>query len=365
MEFDPALWNKDIDAIMEWFTRKGEEANFVAWYVEDPDHNLHGHGFNSPELSATLKALDASFDYLLRRVSQLGLSDRLNIIVTADHGHVQIEKYEQVICISEYVNLSADGVHTGDHMVYIKNSTLAEQYYTLITAAVKQHGLGMKVYRKTEFPANFHYVNTPRVGDIILLPDLGWSVSFTCANASMDKQFKANPSSFSKSTHGQDPTTWQMRAALSMRGPAFEHGLDIEAIPSNVDLYPLMCRVLEVHCAPNNGSLSVIGRALKESSSPLIGNRLGYLLDQHGSPVNFRFFVVVCSVVIPVLMFIVYAYLSLRRSSSSSDQPSLNQGYSRLKNESSAADSATLMSSPVVKNSLIGDDADSMSEDDL
>uniref|UniRef100_A0A914W2E0 AP3A hydrolase n=1 Tax=Plectus sambesii TaxID=2011161 RepID=A0A914W2E0_9BILA len=366
MEFDLVSWNRDIDALMEWFTREGGGANFVAWYVEDPDHELHEHGFNSKELMDSLKALDQSFAHLITRVRKLGLQDRLNIIFTADHGHVQIAKYEQLICISEYVNVSANGVRTGEHMLYIKDASLAEHYYSLLEAAVKKHGLGMKVYRKADFPDRYGYKNTPRVGDIILLPDRGWSVSFACTNTSMDEQFKKNPTSYSKATHGQDPDMWEMRAVLAMSGPAFQSGLDIEEIPSNVDLYPLMCHVLEVTCAPNNGSLSLIGRALRGRSSGLssvIGQPLDYVRDEHGNLLTFRLLVVVCSVVAPVALFILYAYFSLRRPSSQRSSVS-TQGYSRLKNASSVSDSATLRSLPVAKASLIGD-ADSMSEDDL
>jgi predicted AlkP superfamily pyrophosphatase or phosphodiesterase len=81
---------------MSWFVTntsvEKEEVNFVAWYNAQPDHVLHEYGFDSKELADVMTELDGLFGYVLQQIKAFNLQDRLNIIVTADHGHAKINR---------------------------------------------------------------------------------------------------------------------------------------------------------------------------------------------------------------------------------------------------------------------------------
>jgi len=54
-------------------------------------------------------------------------------------------------------------------------------------------------------------------------------------------------------------------------GPSFRKGAKVETF-NNVDIYPMLCKILNLKPAPNNGSLDVVSnllveRLLKESGS--------------------------------------------------------------------------------------------------
>ena len=45
-------------------------------------------------------------------------------------------------------------------------------------------------------------------------------------------------------------------------GPSFKTGYSVETF-NTVDLYPLMCLLLDIQAAPNNGSLDIVKDLLK------------------------------------------------------------------------------------------------------
>ncbi|VDM81671.1 unnamed protein product [Strongylus vulgaris] len=82
-------WEKDVDTIIELFTDAEKPVNFVAWYVAEPDHTLHHNGYYNGEYEKTLSRLDNLFGYFLSRLDDSGFADEINVILTADHGHIQ------------------------------------------------------------------------------------------------------------------------------------------------------------------------------------------------------------------------------------------------------------------------------------
>jgi hypothetical protein len=48
-----------------------------------------------------------------------------------------------------------------------------------------------------------------------------------------------------------------------MSGPAFVSNRTFDEIPENIDIYELMCRVLNIEPAPNNGSIDRVKQVLR------------------------------------------------------------------------------------------------------
>ena len=59
-------------------------------YVDQPDAILHKYGFNTGHFKRIMTELDTLFKYFLTRMTKAGLTDRVNIILTADHGHAEV-----------------------------------------------------------------------------------------------------------------------------------------------------------------------------------------------------------------------------------------------------------------------------------
>ena len=104
-------------------------------------------------------------------------------------------------------------------------------------------------------PEYLSYGTSDRLGDIIVSPDLGW-------------QFNWRPSR-NKGTHGFDWTEKDMQVAFRAAGPDFRKGYDApftKGEPSsfrNVDIYPMLCRLLGIEPAPVDGKIERIKKILK------------------------------------------------------------------------------------------------------
>ena len=69
----------------------------------------------------------------------------------------------------------------------------------------------------------------------------------------------------SKGKHGYDNNLPSMRTIFLARGPGFKTGY--QSIPfNNVDIYELMCTLLNLEPAPNNGTLENVLPMLKETA---------------------------------------------------------------------------------------------------
>ncbi len=68
-----------------------------------------------------------------------------------------------------------------------------------------------------------------------------------------------------KGEHGYDNADPRMAALFLARGPAFKRGFVEQASFDNVDVYPLLARVLGVPQTPNDGNLADIADMLAAS----------------------------------------------------------------------------------------------------
>ncbi len=78
-------WRENVDKVMKsWF--REQDLDFVSMYFGEPDSTGHKYGPDSPERRAMVRQVDRTIGYLRSAAERNGLSERLNIIITADHG---------------------------------------------------------------------------------------------------------------------------------------------------------------------------------------------------------------------------------------------------------------------------------------
>jgi len=104
-----------------------------------------------------------------------------------------------------------------------------------------------KTYLKEELPERFAYTLNSRIAPILVLADEGFSIS------NSTQKYKGN--------HGFDNALESMRTIFMARGPNFKKNKVIEPF-RNVNIYSLLCRLLDIEGRPNNGSLDPFKDAL-------------------------------------------------------------------------------------------------------
>lgn len=113
----------------------------------------------------------------------------------------------------------------------------------------------LKVYRKDEIPEEFHYKHNRRVMPIFVVGDLGWSI-MKHRNLTIGTQ---------SGNHGYSNKFKDMYPFFLAHGPLFKEGFLSEPF-NNVDIYPLMCHVLGLNPAANNGSFEAVKHLLKSQN---------------------------------------------------------------------------------------------------
>ncbi|KAL5010939.1 hypothetical protein ScPMuIL_013244 [Solemya velum] len=236
-------FNDRIDQLILWFTDKKQPINFGMLYFPEPDEIGHHYGTDSVEIKEIIQKLDSALGYLKNQLERYNLIEKMNVVITADHGMTMFEN--NTINIDDIVDPSLYNFWDG---------ALPDP----VPKIQPNPGLEDEIFRKLENHPNFyayrkgfpklkalHYSDSNRIPEIVLEAKKGWIF--------INNQ--TNITSLRKGYHGYDPAKVPyMYPFFIASGPAFKRGVVVEPFDM-VDIYPLMCHVLGLTPAPNNGSL--------------------------------------------------------------------------------------------------------------
>ncbi|XP_007253970.3 ectonucleotide pyrophosphatase/phosphodiesterase family member 7 [Astyanax mexicanus] len=236
-------WRQNIDTVMDWFTK--EDFDFVTLYYGEPDNVGHMVGPETNERRKIIAQIDRTIGYLREAIQKNSLANSLNVIITSDHGMTTIKKNPDVkeIKLSEYMNFLTlthfDLLDYGGFGMIRPRKGQEQAVYD----ALKNAHPNLTVYKKEEIPENFHFAKNSRIQDIVLIGDLGFNLNSRFI-------FYVN-----KGDHGFSNEEMDMKTIFRAFGPDFKKNYLSEPFNS-ISIYPLMCKLLGVKPAPNNGSLS-------------------------------------------------------------------------------------------------------------
>ena len=107
----------------------------------------------------------------------------------------------------------------------------------------------MSCWRKERMPSRFRYGSNARIPPILCLADIGWQIATKATKAKWPGDNRGN--------HGFDPADPSMSGVFVAHGPAFRSGVTRPKFP-NVDVYPLLAKVMGVKPLPNDGRLATV-----------------------------------------------------------------------------------------------------------
>ncbi len=218
----------------------------ILLYFSDTDTWGHRKGPDSPEVRQAIMHLDSLVGMLVDSLKAMGIFQRTNIMIVSDHGMTQLSP-ERVILLDDYISLDSIEVVDWSPVLAIRPTLLdAETIYQRLKDAHPH----LKVYRKQDIPARFHYRQHRRIMPIIGIADEGWSITSR-------EYFERNRQRYTGGNHGYDNALPSMRAIFIAHGPDFKNGFRYKTI-SNVHLYPLMAYLLGIQPAPSDGVLDSV-----------------------------------------------------------------------------------------------------------
>lgn len=246
--YDGRMPNKArIDSVLKWMTLGNEkEIDFGTLYFSFVDSEGHRHGPDSEEVVQAISEADSLMGYLIDQMKSKNLFDSTNILIVSDHGMAEVSR-ERLIVLDDLVNMEGIDIISSSPVVMM-NIPLErlENVYQIL----KRKEANYKVYRKENLPERFRLRKHPRVPDLIMIADLGYTIN---TREYIDRR-ENYPSG---GTHGFDNQEEEMHALFMAHGPGFKEGYSMKQF-ENIHLYELMVHLLGIPSAGTDGSLDSV-----------------------------------------------------------------------------------------------------------
>jgi predicted AlkP superfamily pyrophosphatase or phosphodiesterase len=251
-------WNPQLKpeaqtrVVLGWLSLPADIRPKLVLLHYDPVDNMgHAFGPDSAQVNATIRTVDTAVGQLFDGLKAHGLSQSTDVVIVSDHGMTAVSP-NRVIWLDDLFK-------AGDAIVpsfgaYAGIDPLPGHEAEVAAALLKPHD-HMTCWKKSDIPARLHFGGNPRVPAIWCDAEDGWLViTRGIAAAYGNKPIYGN--------HGYDPNDPKMAALFLAVGPDFRKGVTVPDFP-NVDVYPMLARLLNIPSLPNDGDESFAKAALK------------------------------------------------------------------------------------------------------
>jgi predicted AlkP superfamily pyrophosphatase or phosphodiesterase len=242
---------KRVEQVLAWLRLPPEKRpHFITLYYPNTDHAGHANGPDAPETAEAARHVDEMIGKLSDGIAASGLP--VDLIVLADHGMESLRG--GWVNLDKWADLSQ--FETSGPLLYAKSEADAEKAYQSLLGASDT----FKVYRRAQVPAYLHFNSNPREGDPVVVSAGPYSIVAHDPNASGGTRTPP------RGGHGFDPRQMpSMKAIFIAAGPDIRAGVTVAPF-ENVDVYPLIARILELRTGPIDGKLDTLEGILKTNS---------------------------------------------------------------------------------------------------
>ncbi|XP_016316723.1 ectonucleotide pyrophosphatase/phosphodiesterase family member 2-like [Sinocyclocheilus anshuiensis] len=227
-----------ILTILQWLHLPDDERPYVyAVHSEQPDTYGHILGPLSNELDNTLRKIDNIIGHLMNGLKQMNLHRCVNVILVGDHG-MEESHCERTEYLSSY-GLDVDAITLipgSSGRIGPKNANTSYDPKEIVSnLTCKMPNQHFKPYLKQHLPKRLHYANNSSRSPA------------TCG-------FFGD--------HGFDNKISSMQTIFLGFGPSFNFKTEVPVF-ENIELYNVMCDLLGLTPAPNNGTHGSLNSVLR------------------------------------------------------------------------------------------------------
>lgn len=247
-----------VDKALAWFDLPVEKRpTMITLYFSDTDDA--GHEF-SPDAEETKYAALNADRYIGRLMDGLRarkIDEKVNVIIVSDHGMASVD-FRKKTLLDDYFDLDLAGkiLWTNEIVQIFPKAGKIDEIYSKIDKL--EH---TTCWKKENIPARLHYQASPRVAPIVCTSDEGWLT--TSKKRYEDLTEDLDDISRPRGAHGYDNKYQSMQATFIAHGAAFKKNYVAEPF-KNVHVYNLMCEILGLKPAPNDGNFELGNKILKK-----------------------------------------------------------------------------------------------------
>ena len=297
-------YNKTVELFVDSLIRN--KTNLAFLYFKEPDKSGHANGPESDQVKYIVKELDYVLDYLfflLKSRKNYDINNDIDVLIVTDHGMAtvreNIEDTSKFFYLSDYFDvdkiLAYENCNYGPFAeLWLKNASIdLESVYNILKNNLKTEDASKikGIYLKKDIPERFHLKNSHRVAPLVLTANTGFQVVLE-----RNKKFSVTKQ---RAQHGYEPNDKQMRGIFMAKGNSFKKSYKSHEPIYIIDIYSLMCYLLDLTPNPNNGTFDRIMHVLAKH-------------QQYKAHVSI-YFEILCFVLISLISYFAIRYFFSRR----------------------------------------------------
>lgn len=228
-----------VSQVLEWLALgEDERPAFLTLYFEHVDSAGHAVGPEGERVDQAIADVDAAMGELITGLRTLGLENRVNLVITSDHGMAATSP-DRVVLVEDIVPPGgASLVNVGSALTLDPREGHVEE----VESALLGRHERFECWRKGELPQRWAYGRHARIPAIFCQADTGWRFVSRERAARRPGGWEGG---FNLGSHGFDPDDPAMRALFIAHGPDIRAGHVIEPF-DNIHVQPLLLRLLEI-----------------------------------------------------------------------------------------------------------------------
>jgi predicted AlkP superfamily pyrophosphatase or phosphodiesterase len=257
-QYDGKIENKvRVEQILAWLDLPVKERpTFYTLYFSDTDDAGHKYSPDSEKTRKAVQKVDGELKLLMNGLKKRKVDKTVNIIIVSDHGMATVLP-ENYMVLDNYFNFDlAEKILWTREIVQIFPKQGKEEE---IMSGLKSLDRAT-CWKKAEIPERLHYNKGSRVAPIVCSAQEGF---YLTSKDYLEKNQKRDDWNTAKGAHGYDNKYQSMQATFIAHGAAFKKGYTAEPF-ENIHVYELMCEILGLKPAPNDGDLSKVSSMLKK-----------------------------------------------------------------------------------------------------
>lgn len=260
-EYDGKIENKArVEQILAWLDLPvNKRPTFYTLYFSDTDDAGHKYSPDAPQTREAVLKVDKELKGLFNGLKKRDIDSQVNIIIVSDHGMATVLP-ENYMILDDYFDfdLTERILWTGEIVQIFPKAGKDDEIMSKLKSLDRA-----TCWKKADIPERLHYSTGKRVAPIVCSAQEGF---YLTSRDYLKKQQEKNDWNTTKGAHGYDNKYQSMQATFIAHGAVFKKGYVAEPF-ENIHIYELMCKILNLKPAPNDGDLSKVSSMLKKPSS--------------------------------------------------------------------------------------------------
>jgi predicted AlkP superfamily pyrophosphatase or phosphodiesterase len=246
-----------VDKVLSWLDFPGEKRpTMITLYFSDVDDAGHAFSPDAEETKYAVWNVDSYIERLMKGLKARDIDEKINVIIVSDHGMAPVY-LKQVTFLDDYFDfkLAEKILWTNEIVQIFPKAGKTDEIFSKIKQLPHT-----TCWKKEDIPDRLHYKDGTRVAPIICSSQESW---MTTSRKRYDEWMEdVDDMDKPRGAHGYDNRYQSMQATFIAHGEAFKRRYLAEPF-ENIQVYNLMCRILGLTPAKNDGNLDAVRGMLK------------------------------------------------------------------------------------------------------